>query len=302
MDTDQTPYETGTEPVKYNIIYNPNANRGGSKEALVQLVSLFEKHDIHYALHRTAAPGDATVIAKNLSQAGETKLVVAGGDGTLYEALNGVTGMDIAIIPVGTGNDVAKTLGIPLNVAGAFELIKNRQLRTIDYAQMAEGIRSLSLISYGITSNVLSDMRAYPTNTAWNYYRALLSNIFGFKAKTYTVRLGNKEKTVTADFLTIHNCKYAGGGMELCTPAVIDDGKLNLLIVHYKHKLRRVLNLLALLRGKLHEQPNVAILPVDRAIIRSPHDPICSIDGELVPLSYVDVQVVSGSLRVYAPR
>ena len=300
--TDSHSHSQSQPAVKYNIVYNPNTNRGGSKEALVQLVSLFEKHDMHYALHRTTAPSDATTIAKTLAQAGETKLVVAGGDGTLYEALNGVSEtMDIAIIPVGTGNDVAKTLGIPLNVAGAFELIKNQQLRSIDYAQITGGVKSLSLISYGITSSVLSDMRSYKTNRALNYYRALLTNMFGFKAPTYTVRMGDKERSVAADFLTVHNCKYAGGGMELCTPAVIDDGQLNLLIVQYRNKFRRILNLIALLRGTLYKQPNVKILPVERVSISSPNDNICSIDGELVPLSYVDVQVVSGGLRVYAP-
>lgn len=290
------------ENKKYNIIFNPNANRGGSKQSIVDLVSLFEKNDMHYALHRTTGPGHATKIAKELSDSGEKELIVVGGDGTLYEAINGVTDMNVAIIPVGTGNDVAKTINLDTGVSVAFELIKLDTKKFVDYAIINDNIKSLSLISFGITSNILKKMKKFKKNRAINYYIALVHDLFSFRAKEYTVIIGDKEKKIKADFLTVHNCKYAGGGMELCNPAIINDGYLNLLIVKHVGMLRRVLNFVSVLQKKLHKQPNVKIIPIKEVTILSPHDTTCSIDGELIELSNLNVKVVPSGLSIYAPN
>lgn len=284
----------------YNVIFNPKANRGGSLKSLNILTKYFKENNMQYIINTTEEPGHATKIAGEVADKKNQYIVVVGGDGTLFETLNGNNNATIAIIPVGTGNDVALTLGIPKKVRAAASYIKNNKTLAIDYALINNKIKSLSFLSYGISTDIINHMKTIKKNSRLNYFRALLYKMFSFKAKEYSIVVNGKEKLVKADFVSIHNCIYAGGGMQLCKPAVIDDGYLNLLVVTYKSKYRRICNIISILTKRLHSQPNVSITKVKNAKINSTEtDEVCCIDGELVNINKMDIQVIHKGLNVF---
>ena len=98
------------------IIANPTAGRGDGREYLKQIKGFAEKGGVNHELLVTRYPGHASKLARNVAEAGARLIVVLGGDGTISEVVNGVLGhkLSLGIVSVGTGNDFARTLHLPL--------------------------------------------------------------------------------------------------------------------------------------------------------------------------------------------
>ncbi|MCK4449355.1 MAG: acylglycerol kinase family protein, partial [Anaerolineae bacterium] len=97
------------------MIYNPTAGPRDARRALKRVRSHLKRRGWSVELQLTEKPGDATILARAAAQAGCDVVIVAGGDGTVNEAVNGLVGTQTAlgVLPVGTGNMWAKQLGIP---------------------------------------------------------------------------------------------------------------------------------------------------------------------------------------------
>ena len=287
--------------MSYNIIHNPNAFRSRNTiNRLDALVGHLSDSNKPYHIFTTKQRGHATEIVDSLSKQGESTFIVSGGDGTLYEVLNGLSDdCLLGIIPAGTGNDVAKTLG--LTPKSAIKCIANDTKKAIDYGLINDELKFLSLVSFGIVTDIIKMLDSFKTHSKFNYFKSLLKRALAFKPKRYTVTINGTEQTYLADYLSIHNCRYAGGGMSLCRPAKIDDGLLDLVIVEYKGTLRRIFNLIAIATNRLHTQPNVTMTQVTDAQIIALADSTCCLDGEIVNLNKLEVSVVTGKLEVYCP-
>src|ERR1041385_7473867 len=100
------------------LISNPKTGRYGSRRRSIQdVVSRLESLGVKVNLQLTSGPGEATEIAARAARDGGSDVIVAGGDGTINEAIQGMAGTDarLAIIPRGTANVLARELGLPLD-------------------------------------------------------------------------------------------------------------------------------------------------------------------------------------------
>ncbi|MCL1925012.1 MAG: YegS/Rv2252/BmrU family lipid kinase [Defluviitaleaceae bacterium] len=279
------------------IIFNPKAARGIGAEKFKKFLNRLQAEKILYANYKTERKGHGKSLARELSKTKEP-IIVAGGDGSIYDVINGMDmNIPISIIPLGTGNDVAKTLGIKFNIEKNIEALK-KQPKLIDYATINEKYRSLSFISYGIATDMVRAMASFANNNKANYFFAMVNMLFSFNAKTYELEFNGEKKIVTADFLSIHNCIYAGGGMYLGHNASVTDGFLDLLIVEYKGKFRRIMNAISILRKNLHNQPNASMYRISNMKIVSKNDKYCCVDGEIIQETAINIKVVPGGLKI----
>ena len=291
---------------KHHIIYNPNANRGGAKPYLEALCILLNKSDIPYTVYKTRYPHHATQITKDIIAKGSKSIIIVGGDGTIHEVINGYRDGDnvtFGIIPAGTGNDVATMLKIPHkleDIALAAKNILNQNTKKIDFISHSNGMRSILFFSYGIAAAMILDMQKYKNKNKLSYYKALFKNVFSFKPGIYEVDIEGKKTTYKADFCSVHNCIHAGGGMELIKNAIIDDGQLELFIAENKGHIRRVLNFIAIIRKRVHLQPNMHIIPVKNITIRAIKNNLCCIDGELKNLDSLELSIKHKAISLYA--
>ena len=286
----------------YNIIYNPNAFRANNTtEKIRKFTTALEKQSRVYNLFTTKKAGHATDIATQLYQHNERVFIVSGGDGTIFETLNGLSSdCTLGIIPSGTGNDIAVSLGItPQN---AIKTIIADQIRAIDYGIINDDIKFLSLVSFGIVTDIINMLDQFKTHNRLNYFKALLKKALFYKTKNYKVIIDGQVSTHYADYLSVHNCKYAGGGMTLCAPALVDDGCLDLVVISYQGLVRRIFNLIAIATNQLHKQPNVTITKVKNLQIKSLEDSTCCIDGEILNINSLHIEVVTGDLQTYAVK
>jgi diacylglycerol kinase (ATP) len=112
------------------LFLNPIAGRGRAKRRLPRILALLEETGIHVVVHQSVAAGDLERQVREAVTGGATQLIVAGGDGSIHEAVNGIMaaggGAALGIVPVGTGNDFAKAAGIPLDWEAATALLARR--------------------------------------------------------------------------------------------------------------------------------------------------------------------------------
>ncbi|MCL2573837.1 MAG: hypothetical protein FWE34_04700 [Defluviitaleaceae bacterium] len=299
-----------TNPNHYHIIYNPYASRGSTRCYLDAFRAFLDAKNIKHTTYETTGSGHATQLTRDIianSEHGGTKyIVIMGGDGTVHEVVNGYSmGDDVVfgIIPAGTGNDVATMLNIPSSfneIDKATENILKGNVKSVDLIVSENGIQSVLFFSYGMAAGVILAMANYKKKTTISYYRALLKCVFFLKASNYDVTLdGGETRHYKADFCAVHNCIHAGGGMHLIDTAVMDDSYLEFFVVKYRNLPRRILNFISILRKKIHLQPNVEIVKVKSAVIKTTDNNICCVDGENYCIDELRLEVKHKGIGVF---
>ena len=171
-------------------------------------------------------------------------LVAAGGDGTVNIALQAVAQTDtpLGLLPLGTGNDNARLLGIPAkDPEGAIDVITLFRRRTVDVASVttADGVRRyfLGVLSAGFDSLVTerANKLSWPKGDL-RYVVAMLQEIRRFSPCAFTLEIDGKVLTDRGYLVAVGNGVYYGGGMRICEGAVIDDGLLQLTWLHNSSK------------------------------------------------------------------
>jgi diacylglycerol kinase (ATP) len=239
----------------------------------------------------TRAPGHAAELAaRAVTRDGVRTVVVAGGDGTLTEAVEGLveagTGR-LAILPLGTGNDAARTLGIPLNIDAAARLALAGRPRAVDVIRVGERY-VLNAIGIGLTADI--NRRAarikYIRGIAVYLVTAVISML---RYRTPPIRLvtPDDEHRCSMTIVAIHNGPTTGGGFRLTPRAIPDDGLLDVCLVPGVGVLGRIPRLLAGMQGTLarkrgtvelqaswvelvHDTPLDVHLDGNRAVIEPP--------------------------------
>ncbi|MCL2753709.1 MAG: hypothetical protein FWE44_06140, partial [Defluviitaleaceae bacterium] len=259
-----------------------------------------------YIIYPTNFKGHATELVRQILTEGGKEVLILGGDGTIHGVINGLNQDDdvvLGILPAGTGNDVATMLNLPSgyeNIKLCMQNILGRNVKSIDYMIEKKGKQSMLFFSYGIAANMVMSMEKFEKKTKLSYYRAIVKHMFGYKAKTYQLSIDDGEpRELAADFLGLHNCIHAGGGMQLVHNAVIDDGVAEVFIVHYRGKLRRIANLIAITSGKVHKQPNVEIIRAKNIEINSPDNNLCCSDGEIILTNKLDLKVIHKGIKIF---
>jgi diacylglycerol kinase (ATP) len=170
-------------------------------------------------------------------------LIVVGGDGTVNEVVNGLgragfpEDVTLAILPMGTGNDLAATLAIPDGIEEAQEVIRQNRVRVLDVARVrSEGVGERFFINvatggYGAETSGLADEELKGRWGKLAYLRASLETAQKFDVREVRVTLDDEERTMRAVNVAVGNCRYAGGGWLAAPRANPEDGLLDLVVI-----------------------------------------------------------------------
>src|SRR5215211_1844238 len=223
--------------LKARVICNPASSGGG-----------YEPEEIHRELEggydlewiTTESPGDATEAAREWR---DGLLIVVGGDGTISEVVNGLgragfpEGVTLAILPAGTGNDLAATLAIPDDPEEAEAVLRQNRVRTLDVVRvLSEGIGEqffINVATGGIGAEI-SGLADGEMKKRWGklaYLRASLEVARDYGAKEVTLTLDGAEHNLRSVNLAIGNCRYAGSGWLAAPRANPEDGLLDLVVI-----------------------------------------------------------------------
>ena len=188
----------------------------------------------------TEGAGDAQEAAEEWERG---LLIVVGGDGTVNEVVNGLgragfpEDVTLAVLPMGTGNDLAATLAIPDGIEEAEEVIRQNRVRVLDVARVrSEGVGERFFINvatggYGAETSGLADEELKGRWGKLAYLRASLETAQRFEVRDVRVILDDEERTMRAVNVAVGNCRYAGGGWLAAPRANPEDGLLDLVVI-----------------------------------------------------------------------
>ncbi len=287
------------------VICNPSSG-GGSCDPyrLREQLSDFELDWIE-----TRGPGDATRAAEEWN---DGLLIVAGGDGTVNEVVNGLgksgfpEGVTLALLPAGTGNDLAATLAIPKDPHEAKAVVRQGRVRTLDVARVRSGgvgERFFANVATGGLGAEISGTNGKELKGRWgklSYLRASLSVSRGLGAREVTLALDGEERTVRAINVAVGNCRYAGGGWLAAPRANPEDGLLDVVVVE-EPSIKEVFSLIptALSSSDYLDKGGVFFARAREVRVSTrPPGLEFTVDGEVIGDEPVEFAVVPRALKV----
>ncbi len=231
-------------------------------------------------------------------------VVVAGGDGTLNAAAPGLveSGLPLGIMPLGTANDLARSLNIPIDLDAAAAIIATGGTRRIDMGDV-NGHLYFNVASLGLGV----DLTRALTRDAKRRWGILGYAIAGFKVlsrlRAFHVHIesdGQHQMSRTVH-LAVGNGRHYGGGMTISEDASLEDGRLDIYSLEVD-KIWRLLMLLPALRsGRTHRWTEIRTLSGQRFSIRTHRPRSINADGEIVTKTPAVFKVLPGAVEVFTP-
>src|SRR5881227_3418128 len=217
--------------MKLRLIFNPAAGRGRARRHVEEAEEYLRSLGARVESIASRSPDDLTRLAAEGSRGGCDRVVVCGGDGTLHRAVRDfdLAGAPLALLPLGSGDDFAKVCGIPRDLRGACEVAVRGAIREVDVAH-ANGIRYLGVAGLGFDSEVAryANENAKFLRGSAVYLYAILRVLPRFQP--HRVRIDGRDEVIM--FAAAGNSRQYGGGIRITPDAVVDDGLLDLCIVH----------------------------------------------------------------------
>lgn len=289
------------------ILINPTSGKGRSAKNAPLAVQRLRSRGVQV----TELTGDnsqgSLALAQQAVADGIDALIACGGDGTVHCALQAVAGTDVTlgIIPLGTGDDIARTLGLPRNdVQAAADVIADGRTRQVDYGMVrsSDGVDKafLAVMSAGFDSEVTerANTMTWPTGTS-RYLIATLAELRVFQPAPFQITVDGQTLRSEGMMLAIGNGSSYGGGMYVCPTAIPDDGLLDLTFLTRTSKLTFLRIFPRVFKGSHIHHPSVRTLRGASLHIEAPGQTAYA-DGERVGPLPVDVDVVPRGLRVFA--
>jgi len=260
-------------------------------------------------------PGHLAALAAEAVAGGATLLVVVGGDGSVNEVVNGIAGaqgVDLAVIPRGTGWDFVRTYGIPRDLDQAVDVALGRNVREIDAGSVTyrawdgreASARFANVASAGISGAIAQ--RANESSKALggkvSYYWATLAVFVGWQTGEMRVTVDGDTRTGRMIDAMVCNGRYVGGGMMMCPDAEPDDGVFDVLLIGDVTKRDLLFVLPKTYRGKHLPHPRLELLRGSVVTVDADEPLPLELDGEQPGTTPARFEVLPRALRLRVPR
>lgn len=218
--------------LKVHIIANPIAGGGRGKILAEGLEKALQDRQIDTILTFTQQAGDGE---KTAAQVHADYVAVVGGDGTVNEIINGLgdNPAAVAIMQAGSANVVARELKLPKNPEGLAQLIADGRVRDMD-AGLRDGRRFLLGAGAGLDAAVTEVMKAGrgKKSSVWRWVLPTIKTVFQYTFPPIKITVDGKVVSETSQYAIVGNCRYSAGVLPATPKAEIDDGLLDVCLMH----------------------------------------------------------------------
>ena len=255
------------------VVINPVAGpgRGHSVGACVDLAkTTFANHGGEADVRVTAGPNDAERFAREGVAAGVDVVVAWGGDGTVNGAASAVagTGIPLAIVPGGSGNGLARDLGVPFDPAHAFTVAATGKARAIDAGDL-NGSLFFNVAGIGLDASIAGRLATKGHRRGlMGYVLATVAELRSYKPCAYSITnaVGADGHPVPGDilehpalFIALANSRQYGSGAQIAPKALLDDGLMEVVIVEPMSAIQILRQLPAFFGGRLKAGPGIVM-------------------------------------------
>lgn len=293
----------------YAIIVNPNAGRKKGKRIAHDLEKELTARDIPYQRFDTQAVGHGEKITASMNISLFSRLVIVGGDGTLNEVVRGLPkGCEIplAIIPAGTGNDVARLLGVHDQETALQTAITGR-VKHMDIG-LAGGVPFVNIFSFGLDAAIATQANHWKERVpGWLLYpAALIKTVFSFRAMNISLEIvdekGSKiNRNQRLMLMAVCNGSHYGGGMNINPQADPQDGLLELCIVREMPWWKIIALFPTVYKGSHLQFREVSLEKVTAVSVKASQEMLMNRDGETWTDSQTDISLIPLGLSVLVP-
>lgn len=301
------------------LFLNPAAGRGRAGKRLSRILQLLEQRGLELDVHQSGASGDLEDQVCSRVSEGASRIIVAGGDGSIHEATNGILRADgtaaLGVIPTGTGNDFAKACSISLNWEHATRLLAERiaadqKPRPIDAGRCNNRFFANGA-GIGFDAKVTSVARSidWPIGDVVYLvaiFKTMFDDITTPRVTIFGDRVaddkGDHEHEIWDGPLTLAavcNGQWVGGMFHIAPTASNDDARMELIIAKPMTRWRITTLLSKLMKGSHLSHPDIAHYTIRKLRIVAEGLVPSQLDGEVQPLqSEFDIEILPGALQL----
>ncbi|MDE6418712.1 MAG: diacylglycerol kinase family lipid kinase [Duncaniella sp.] len=291
-------------PRRSRLVINPisgtRSKKGLAQFVVDRLTPLGWEVEVKY----TGGHGDATRLAREAAERGFDAVFAAGGDGTVNETAAALCGTRTAlgIIPCGSGNGLARHLGIPVDVEEGIKVIAANRPMDIDYAIVNDTRKFFCTCGVGFDAAVSEAFSRKKTRGKLTYIQSTFQTLARFEPEYYTIIADGQRLTEKAFLVAVCNASQYGNNAYIAPGAVIDDGLLDVTIVHAGNIFSTALVGFDILAGQIERNASAMTFRTHALTIERSRPGVAHIDGEPIELgSRIHIDCLHRDLRVIAP-
>jgi len=288
---------------KLLFIINPISG-GKSKSKMQDLIRNHLNHDIFdYQIIFTEFAGHAKEIVDKQAD-GFNVIIAVGGDGTINETAESLTKKNIplGIIPMGSGNGLARHLGIPLKPINAIQAINHSEIIEIDTAVLNDHF-FVSIAGVGFDSLIAAEFEKAKGRGFINYARLSTKEYFAYQEQNYQITLDGKKIERQAALVTFANSSQFGYNTKIAPHANLCDGLLDVCILKKPNLIQMPLLMKQIWSGEADKSFLLEIIQAKHIIIEPNKNTYANVDGESIQVGErVEVLLKPNSLKLFIPK
>ncbi len=288
---------------KITFIINPISG-GIRKETFPSLIGKnidSNKFDVEISFTRSAAHN--LELAQQAVEQRKDIIVAVGGDGTINNVAKYVTGSEsvFGMIPMGSGNGLARHLNIPLNNQKALQLINRQKSIKIDTGKANDDF-FINVAGAGFDAHVSWMFANAPSRGFWSYAKITLNEFAQYKSREYELIIDGKSITEKAFLICVANGSQYGNNAFIAPTADLKDGIFEVSLLKPFKKRNMPFIGLEMFTKKFNNSKYVTTFRGKHIIIKRPDAEVVNIDGEPVMMEkLLDIKIVPASLQVLVP-
>lgn len=285
------------------LIVNPISGTGNKKDVPEVVERTLAAEGYSTDVRFTGGRGDATMFASEASDKGYYGVLACGGDGTVNETARALCGSQTAlgILPAGSGNGLARHLGIPMDVELAMEIVCQRNVVPSDYGSV-NGVPFFCTFGMGFDAAVSHRFARQNHRGLLSYVRSALSEYVQFRPTTYTISANGKLLTEKAFLVAVCNASQWGNNAYIAPEASLTDGLLDITVVHSGSPIDAAVMGMDIFTGFISKNTMVHCFRAPAAVIYRSEQGEAHVDGEPMMLDEIlDVKCHRGALRLFTP-
>jgi diacylglycerol kinase (ATP) len=292
---------------KICVILNPSSGSVRDVDTLVDQIAQLEDAEIFL----TTKPGSAARFARTAMRKGSEIIVAAGGDGTLNEVINGigenVGDTRVGLLPLGTGNDFARTIGIPTDLEAALEVIRSGETRAVDLVRVtSDEVRYFVNVSAGGFSGLVDEKLTPEMKKTWGplaYLRSAAAALPELRAYRTTLAFDNTDSLVLDLYnVVVANGRYVAGGRLIAPEASIDDGLLDIILIQQRSAPELALLAAQVALGTHLSSDAIVFRRAAKLTVNSKPGMWFNVDGELVGNEPARFEILPRALHFIVPK
>lgn len=268
---------------RVQFVVNPTSGRGSNRSVLAELQDRMRHRGYEVDQHITRGPGEATELARQCCESPAEALVVWGGDGTIRETVDGLTGEGVPIltVPGGTENLLAQYFGFRLDSEWLWRVFERRREVKLDVG-LRDGQRFLMVAGIGFDAEVVRDLHERRSGciSYWNYVGPLWRALWNYRHPRLVVELDGVVAYEGPGLVLIGNIPRYGMGLPIHPHARPDDRMLDVCIFPCASKLALIRHAVRVVMREHVESHDVIYRQVREIVVRSEDNAPVEIDGD----------------------